>query len=151
MPDSKQSNGTRSDYDAVIVGASLAGCATAIALGRAGASVALVEKQPDPAAFKRICSHFIQASAVPALERLGPARADHRGGWGALADARLDSLGLDRGAAPRAREAVNLRRELLDPLLRETAAATPGVELMLGRSGGPARARGRDRQRRRRP
>ena len=70
MPNSKQSNGNRSDYDAVIVGASLAGCTTAIALGRAGASVALVEKQPDPAAFKRMCSHFIQASAVPALERL---------------------------------------------------------------------------------
>src|SRR4051794_27929992 len=60
----------RVDYDAVIVGASLAGCATAIALGRNGARVALVEKRPDPAAFKRVCSHFIQASAVPALERL---------------------------------------------------------------------------------
>ena len=33
--------------------------------------VALVEKQPDPQAFKRICSHFIQASGVPAIERLG--------------------------------------------------------------------------------
>ena len=59
------------NYDAVVVGASLAGCATAILLGRAGVRVALVEKQPDPAAFKRICSHSIQASAVPTLERLG--------------------------------------------------------------------------------
>jgi 2-polyprenyl-6-methoxyphenol hydroxylase-like FAD-dependent oxidoreductase len=33
-----------------------------------------------------------------------------------------------------AKLAVNLRRERLDPLLRETAAATPGVELMLGRT-----------------
>lgn len=54
-----------SDYDAVIVGASLAGCAAAIGLGRAGARVALVERQPDLAAFKRICSHQIQASATP--------------------------------------------------------------------------------------
>ena len=61
--------GTRS-YDAVIVGGSLAGCATAMFLGRAGARVAVLEKSPDPAAFKRICSHFIQASAVPTLERL---------------------------------------------------------------------------------
>jgi 2-polyprenyl-6-methoxyphenol hydroxylase-like FAD-dependent oxidoreductase len=29
---------------------------------------------------------------------------------------------------------VNLRRELLDPMLREAAAATPGVELMLGQA-----------------
>src|SRR6188768_4489186 len=57
-------------YDAVIVGASLAGCATAIGLGRAGLKVAVVEKQPDPAAYKRTCSHFIQASGVPAIERL---------------------------------------------------------------------------------
>jgi len=61
----------RPAYDAVIVGASLAGCATAIQLGRAGLSVALIEKQPDPRAFKRMCSHFIQASGVPAIERLG--------------------------------------------------------------------------------
>ncbi len=122
------------DYDAVIAGASLAGCATAIALGRAGASVALVEKSPDPSAFKRVCSHFIQASAVPALERLDllepildagglytPMRAWTRWGW--IEPPRSD-----------ARLAVNLRREILDPLIRETAAATPGVDLMLGRS-----------------
>jgi menaquinone-9 beta-reductase len=65
------SNGTSSpEYDAVIVGGSLAGCTTAMLLGREGLRVALVEKQPDPAAFKRVCSHFIQASAVPTLERL---------------------------------------------------------------------------------
>src|SRR3954452_1196540 len=71
MDDSRQGNVDLADYDAVIVGASLAGCATAIAIGRTGARVALVEKRPDPAAFKRMCSHFIQASAVPALDRLG--------------------------------------------------------------------------------
>ncbi|HEU4736808.1 MAG TPA: NAD(P)/FAD-dependent oxidoreductase [Solirubrobacterales bacterium] len=133
MPD-KQSNGNRSDYDAVIVGASLAGCATAIALGRAGASVALVEKQPDPAAFKRMCSHFIQASAVPALERLdllGPIMA--AGGLRSRMRA-WTPWGWIETPAAKAREAVNLRRELLDPLLRETAAATAGVELLLGRS-----------------
>ena len=58
------------DYDVIIAGASLAGCTTAILLGRAGASVALVERRPDPLAFKRICTHFIQNSAVPTLKRL---------------------------------------------------------------------------------
>jgi 2-polyprenyl-6-methoxyphenol hydroxylase-like FAD-dependent oxidoreductase len=133
MP-TKQSNANRSDYDAVIVGASLAGCATAIALGRDGASVALVEKQPDPAAFKRMCSHFIQASAVPALERLdllGPIM--EAGGLRSRMRA-WTQWGWIEAPISKAREAVNLRRELLDPLLRETAAATPGVELMLGRS-----------------
>jgi menaquinone-9 beta-reductase len=133
MPD-KQSTGNRSDYDAVIVGASLAGCATAIALGRAGASVALVEKQPDPAAFKRMCSHFIQASAVPALERLDLLEPIIEAGGVRSRMRAWTPWGWIEAPLSKAREAVNLRRELLDPLIRETAAATPGVELMLGRS-----------------
>lgn len=121
------------DYDAVIVGASLAGCATAILLGRVGARVALIEKQSDPRAFKRMCSHLIQESAVPTIERLGllepilaaggirpPVRAWTRWGW--------------IEAQEKGGKGLNLRRELLDPLIREAAAATPGVELLLGRT-----------------
>lgn len=133
MRNDEQSGRGDSVYDAVIVGASLAGCATAIGLGRAGARVALVEKRPDPAAFKRTCSHFIQASAVPALERLD------------LLDPIVEAGGLRTGMrawtpwgwiqapAGRRREGVNLRRERLDPMVREMAAATPGVELLPGR------------------
>jgi 2-polyprenyl-6-methoxyphenol hydroxylase-like FAD-dependent oxidoreductase len=134
MPDSKQSSSEHSDYDAVIVGASLAGCATAIALGRAGASVALIEKQPDPAAFKRMCSHFIQASAVPALERLDLLEPIVEAGGVRSRMRAWTPWGWIEAPAEEAREAVNLRRELLDPMLRETAAATPGVELLLGRA-----------------
>ena len=137
MQDKSHGNGIISagaDYDAVIVGASLAGCSTAIMLGRAGARVALVEKQPDPRAFKRICSHFIQSSAVPTIERLqllepilaaGGVRTHLRAWtpWGWIA--------APRDAVP---AALNLRREKLDPLLREAAAATPGVELLLGQT-----------------
>src|SRR5918999_1148711 len=67
-------------YDAVIVGASLAGCTAAILLGRAGASVALVERRADPEAFKRICGHFIQSSAVPTMERIDLLDAVERAG-----------------------------------------------------------------------
>ncbi len=120
------------DYDAVVVGASLAGCATAIGLGRAGARVALVDKQPDPAAYKRVCSHFIQASAIPTIERLGllepilaagglrtQMHAWTRWGW-------IDPPA--EGGLP----CLNLRRERLDPMIRDAAVTTPGVELMLG-------------------
>jgi 2-polyprenyl-6-methoxyphenol hydroxylase-like FAD-dependent oxidoreductase len=123
------------DFDVVIVGASLAGSATAIMLGRAGARVALVEQRPDPDAYKRICSHYIQGSAVATLQRLellepmmdaGAVRSRVRfhtaGGWVAPSD---------HGDVP---AGVNLRRQVLDPLIRDTAARTPGVELMLGRT-----------------
>jgi 2-polyprenyl-6-methoxyphenol hydroxylase-like FAD-dependent oxidoreductase len=125
--------GTGEDFDAVVVGASLAGCATAIMLGRAGARVALVEQRPDADAYKKICSHYIQSSAVATLERLellepmmqaGAVRSRVRlhGPWGWIEPPVKSSVP----------SGVNLRREVLDPLIRRTAAQTPGVELVMG-------------------
>ncbi len=135
MAESKPSNGSIAnppDYDVVIAGASLAGCATAILLGRAGFSVALVEKKPDPDAFKRTCSHFIQASGVPSLERLDLLRPIMSAGALRTSMRAWTPWGWIEAPSEHAGRAVNLRRELLDPLLREAAASTPGVELMLG-------------------
>jgi 2-polyprenyl-6-methoxyphenol hydroxylase-like FAD-dependent oxidoreductase len=130
MADSAQA-----DYDVAVVGASLAGCTTAMLLARAGARVALVEQRPDANAFKKICTHYIQSSAVPTLERLGllermmeagalrgRPRIWTRWGW------------INPPAKSSVPSGVNLRRERLDPLVRQMAAETPGVELMLGRT-----------------
>jgi 2-polyprenyl-6-methoxyphenol hydroxylase-like FAD-dependent oxidoreductase len=121
------------DYDAVVVGASLAGCATAIMLGRAGARVALIEQRPDPSAYKKICSHYIQSSAVASLERLGLLEPMMRAG-AVRSRVRLRTPWgwIDPPAKPLVPSGVNLRRELLDPLIRTTAAETPGVDLFLG-------------------
>jgi 2-polyprenyl-6-methoxyphenol hydroxylase-like FAD-dependent oxidoreductase len=121
------------DYDAVVVGASLAGCASAILLARDGARVALVEQRPDATAYKKICSHYIQSSAVATLERLGllepmigagavRSRVRLRTPWGWI----------DPPTEPLVPSGVNLRRERLDPLIRETAAQTTGIDLFLG-------------------
>ena len=56
-------------YDVVIVGASLAGSVAATLYSRRGLSVALVERHSDPDAFKRVCTHLIQASATPMMRR----------------------------------------------------------------------------------
>jgi 2-polyprenyl-6-methoxyphenol hydroxylase-like FAD-dependent oxidoreductase len=122
------------DYDAVIVGASLAGCTTAILLGRAGARVALVEKQPDPQAFKRICSHFLQSSAVPTLERLELLDKIEAAGGQRPRFRAWTRWGWIQPPPERSPRSVNLRRELLDPLVRETAATTPGVDMLLGQT-----------------
>jgi 2-polyprenyl-6-methoxyphenol hydroxylase-like FAD-dependent oxidoreductase len=121
------------DYDVAVIGASLAGCTAAILLGRAGARVALVEKRPDPLAFKRVCTHFIQSSAIATLERLGllgPMEAAggqrtrpriwSRWGWIVSSSDALVPSG------------INLRREIFDPMIRRAAADVPGVEPMLG-------------------
>lgn len=124
--------GDRPAYDVVIVGASLAGCAAAIGLGRAGARVAVVEKRPDPQAFKRTCSHFIQAGGVPAIERLGLLEELEAAGAQRSRLHAWTRWGWIEAPPERAGRALNLRREVLDPLLRSTAAEIPGVEMMLG-------------------
>jgi menaquinone-9 beta-reductase len=122
------------DYDAAIVGASLAGCATAIFLARAGARVALIEKRPDPTAFKRVCGHFIQSSAMATLQRLGLLQAIEDAG-GLHSRVRLWTrwgwIEPDEDTLP---SSINLRREVLDPLVRAAAAETPGVDLILDRT-----------------
>jgi menaquinone-9 beta-reductase len=122
-------------YDVAIVGGSIAGCTAAILLARRGARVALIEREKDASAFKRICTHYIQPSATPTIERLGLA-------------ARIEAAGAVRNGAEiwtrwgwiRPSETVrqlhgyNIRREKLDPVLRQMAADTPGVDFMPGHS-----------------
>ncbi|APE24820.1 MULTISPECIES: NAD(P)/FAD-dependent oxidoreductase [Streptomyces] len=124
------------EYDVVISGASLAGSAAAILLARRGARVALLERRSDPEAYKVLCTHSITANAypvldelglVPALEKAGAVRNDARWytrwGW------------IEPKAAPGGPElpyAYNIRRSVLDPMIRAHAAATPGVDLLLG-------------------
>lgn len=119
-------------FDVVVVGSGPAGCAAAIFLGRRGLRVALVEAHKDFDHYKRLCSHSIRAGALPTIRRLGldqkfddlgAVRHYERGwtkhGWFAE-QRRADSHG------------YNIRRRTLDPLMRSTAVAIPGVELLLG-------------------
>src|SRR3954449_3837744 len=124
------------DYDAVVVGASIGGCTAATLLARQGARVALVERHADPDFYKALCTHFIQASATPTIERLGLARAIEAAGgvrnglefWSRFGWVRPDP-GDDY---PHPRYGYDIRREKLDPMLRELAAGTQGVDLLLG-------------------
>jgi 2-polyprenyl-6-methoxyphenol hydroxylase-like FAD-dependent oxidoreductase len=133
---------TPRSYDAVIVGGSLAGCTAAMLLAREGARVAVVEKQPDPAAFKRICSHFIQASAVPTIERLGLYEPMMEAGAVRSRFRARTKWGWIEPPAEGASYAINLRRETLDPMVRRMTAETDGVEMLLGRTANSLRRDG---------
>ena len=86
---------SHSQYDVAIVGASIAGCAAAIFFGRAGARVALIERDRDPSGYKKLCTHFIQASATPTLDRLGVAKLIGRSWGGAKRCRNLHAMGMD--------------------------------------------------------
>ena len=105
-------------------------------LARNGAKVALIERDPDPAAYKKVCTHFIQASATPTIERLGLAEAIEAAGgvrnelevftrWGWIAPPAAQDIA-------RPAYGYNIRRETLDPMVRKPAIATPGVDFIPG-------------------
>jgi menaquinone-9 beta-reductase len=125
----------RESFDVVVVGASIAGCTAATLFARQGLSVAVVEAHHDPAHYKRTCTHYIQSSATPIIQRLGlDVPIEMAGGqrnrvetwtrWGWLRSASE----IDEGG----RHGYNIPRKLLDPLIRARTAAEPGVEMFLG-------------------
>ncbi|HUA75451.1 MAG TPA: NAD(P)/FAD-dependent oxidoreductase [Solirubrobacteraceae bacterium] len=120
------------DYDVAIVGASTAGCTAARFYAQRGARVALIERRPSPDAYKTVCTHYIQSSATPTIERLGlaPLLEEH----GAVHNG-VDVWTRHSGwinTDPDAAYGFNITRRKLDPLLRRLAAETPGVELIAG-------------------
>lgn len=121
-------------YDVAVVGASIAGCTAATLLAREGASVALIERHSDPNAYKALCTHFIQPSAVPTIERLGLAPLIEEAGGLRNGLTMYTRWGWIGGASEDLPHGYNIRRQILDPMLRKLAAGTPGVEFMPGLS-----------------
>ena len=120
---------TARHYDAIIVGAGLAGCTAALLYARRGLNVALVEKKRDPADYKRICTHYLQPKTIPLLQRLGVYNEVIEAGatfsrivletpWGEVPPPLYGS----------GRYGLNIRRDLLDPILHNAAMDEPGVD-----------------------
>jgi 2-polyprenyl-6-methoxyphenol hydroxylase-like FAD-dependent oxidoreductase len=122
------------DFDVVVVGASIGGCTAARLFGLAGARVALVERRPDPAAYKVVCTHAILSSAVPTIERLGLAPLIEARGAVHTHGAAWTSHGGWIDSPAGTPHGYGVTRRTLDPTLRALAVETPGVEFLPGRS-----------------
>jgi menaquinone-9 beta-reductase len=122
----------REGFDVAIVGASTAGCTAARLFAQSGARVALIERRPALDAYKTVCTHFIQSSATPTIEKLGLAPLlEQRGAVHNSIDLWTAGSGwiVVNGDPP---YGYSVTRRTLDPLLRQLAADTPGVELLAG-------------------
>src|SRR5262245_8776456 len=120
-------------YDVAVVGASLAGCTAARLFAQRGLSVDLVEQPAAIDWHKRLCTHYIQACAVPTIRRLGLAPLLEQAG---AVRSRME-IWTRWGWIKHAREACDetygysIRRHTLDPIIRRLAADTAGVEMHL--------------------
>ena len=118
---------TQQHYDAIVIGAGVAGSTAAILLAQSGWSVAMVEKRLFPR--RKVCGECIAASNLPLLDALGIGAA-----FASRAGAPLRRVGLFAGdhlftaALPRYQHAEHgwgraLGREHLDTLLLARATA----------------------------
>jgi menaquinone-9 beta-reductase len=128
---------SNSEFDVIVVGASLAGGTAARLYALQGLRVAVIEQQREPAAFKHLCTHFIQASATPTLRKLGlDSLIEEAGGLRNSVDiwTRYGWTGdvppVDADGRPLF--GYNIRRQRLDPILRGLVAQTSGVTLLAG-------------------
>jgi len=123
------------NFDCIVVGAGAAGCTAAALYAKQGLRVALLERAKDTAHFKKVCTHFLQPVAMDAIRKLGlDKRIEAAGGvrndlevwtdWGWIRPA-------DTSAIP---AGYNIRRETLDPILRDLAIESPGVTYFGGTS-----------------
>jgi flavin-dependent dehydrogenase len=119
-------------FDVVVVGASIGGCSAARLFALAGARVALIERRPDPDVYKVVCTHQILSSAVPTIERLGLAPLiEARGAVRTHVEVWSPYGGWMRFPTD-VPYGYGVTRWTLDPILRELAADTPGVEFLPG-------------------
>jgi menaquinone-9 beta-reductase len=123
--------------EVAVVGGSIAGCTAATLLARQGLDVVLIEQHSDPAAYKALCTHFIQASATPTIRRLGvEAAIEQAGGLRNTVDV-WARWGWIRHTEHAAQDyGYSIRRMRLDPILKEKAASTPGVRFLPGHTAG---------------
>src|SRR3954466_16012540 len=121
-------------FDVAIVGASVAGCTAARLFGLAGAGGGGGGRRPEPDAYKVTCTHAVLSSAAPTIERIGLAPLLRARGAVRILGEGWTPYGGWIHPPEESPRGWGVTRRTLDPLLRELAAGTPGVELMGGRT-----------------
>ncbi len=124
-----QQRSTAGEYDAIIVGARIAGAATALGLARRGARVLLLDAATFPS--DTLSTHLLWSDALAALDRLGLLDATLATGAPPIERIRL-AFGRhgNEAAIPTQGDLpplMSVRRIVLDELLLDRVRRTPGI------------------------
>lgn len=119
-------------FDALIVGASVAGCVAALHLANKHWRVGVLEQRSQSGHFKALCTHIIHPSGVRELKALGL--------WPQLEAASANPTYMQLNYQEQAlyypfgakAEAANIERQDLDPLLRQALIKHPSITLIEG-------------------
>src|SRR5215217_5362876 len=124
--------GSPMDYDAIIVGARVAGSSLAILLGRQGKHVLLVDRDSFPS--DTLSTHLLQPPAVEMLDRLGVLAEVESAGLRRLGRLRtyLGDVVVEGPLRAPGAYALCARRDRLDMALIREATRRHGVDLMEG-------------------
>jgi menaquinone-9 beta-reductase len=121
-------------YDAIIIGAGPAGATTALALARAGWSIALIEKTLFPR--RKVCGEFMSATNAALFAALGIETSIHAEAGpdirhvGLFAGTRIITAPMPRLAEAGSGWGFAMAREKLDDLLVQKAAQAGATVLM---------------------
>jgi len=119
-------------YDVIIIGASIAGCMSALELANKGWRVAVLEKRQSLQAYKKICTHIIHPYAVNKLKEFGVLETllNESAQMTAMNIHHQDLSVLFpfKGKL----DAANIERSDLDPALRATLLNHKNITLFMG-------------------
>jgi flavin-dependent dehydrogenase len=120
---------TRSEYDAVVVGARVAGATVAARLAQQGRSVLLVDRDLFPS--DTISTHGVGFNGVESMRRLGVLERIEAAGFRRIYRHRawVDDICVEGPAGPPGGYSLTPRRIVLDQVLQDRAAEC-GAELM---------------------
>jgi menaquinone-9 beta-reductase len=108
-------------YDAIIIGAGLAGCSTAIQLAQQGHRVLLLEQQRYPT--HKLCGEFLSVEVISIFERLGILDAVRSAGAVPIRHASITTCTGQSFHSDLPGTALGLSRYQLDLILMQRAAA----------------------------
>ncbi len=127
-----QTQGAAARHDILIVGASVAGCFTALKLAQQGFRVALLEQHSEMTHYKKVCTHIIQPDGVRLLKSIGIYDTLLSQGGQATYMELLTENGTLFFPLSRKTHAANIERQYLDPSLKKRVAKEPNIRCYWG-------------------